>query len=101
MTPMRLARRLPFGLRGSVVGFDTEATGLNGHGAYRVVTYEFGNKKKPDQEKRRIIPARPFAYSFCDLFGNTAYVRGSVDTQTRAVTWNKSEHAGIRELIED
>jgi DNA polymerase-1 len=89
---------LPFGLRGSVVAFDTEATGLNGWGTSRTVEYNFGNAKKPDMETRAVVPARPYVYSFCDLDGNTAYVRGTVDPFTRAVRWGR-DHAKVAQLL--
>lgn len=98
---MKIARRLPFGLMGSKVAFDTETTGLNGWGASREVRYNFGNKKTPDWVTRLVVPARPFCYSFCDTFGNTAYVRGEVDPVTRAISWDKGEHEGIREILEN
>jgi DNA polymerase I-like protein with 3'-5' exonuclease and polymerase domains len=99
---MLIKRALPFGLTGRRVAFDTEATGLNGWGSYREVTYNFGNKKAPQKDVvRRIVPARPFLYSFCDEEGNTASVRGKVDPVTRAVTWKRSDHDKVRSILED
>ena len=52
------------------IAFDTEGTGLIPYGTPAYWGYH---------------PARPFAYSFCDGDGNTAYFRFRVDPKTRRV----------------
>src|SRR5215211_2410747 len=61
-----LARRLQTNL----VAFDTEGTGLVSYGPPAYWGY---------------WPARPFAFSFCDAEGRTAYIRWEVDPRTRQV----------------
>lgn len=57
-------------LRTNLVAFDTEGTGLVSYGPPAYWGY---------------WPARPFAFSFCDSEGNTAYIRWAVDPRTRQV----------------
>lgn len=72
-------------LVGSVIAIDTETTGLLPWGDPRTIVYDFGAGKKKWTERRTVYPARPFAFSFSDLDGNTAYVRWEVEAKTRRV----------------
>ena len=54
----------------NLVAFDTEGTGLIPYGPPRYWSY---------------YPARPFAFSFCDSHGHTAWMRTKVDPRTRRV----------------
>lgn len=59
-------------LRGKVIGFDCETTGLN---PWRSAVYgRYGME-----------PARPFAFALKDAMGNSAYIRWEVDPKTRKV----------------
>lgn len=73
-------------IRNGLLAYDTETTGLN----------PWGNFKRWG-----FYPTRPFAFSFCDIDGNTAYVRWNVDPFTRKVTPNKKDVRRIRNLLED
>jgi hypothetical protein len=53
-------------LKGSIIGFDTETTGLNPWSS--AVYAKYGMK-----------PARPFAFVFKDVFGNSAIIRWEVN----------------------
>ena len=57
-------------LRTNLVAFDSEGTGLIPYGPPSYWGY---------------YPARPFAWSFCDEDGNTAWIRWRVDPATRRV----------------
>lgn len=70
---------------GGLVAVDTETTGLMPWGVRRRILYEFGAGKSKWQETLWVEPARPFAFSFCDLDGGTTYFRGTVDPMTRRV----------------
>ena len=59
-------------LRGKVIGFDCETTGLN---PWRSAVYG----------KYNMEPARPFAFALKDAMGNSAYIRWEVDPKTRKV----------------
>jgi len=61
-------------IREAAVSYDTETTGV----------MPFG-----DFERWGFYPSRPFAFSFCDVDGNTAYFRKEVDPFTREVLPNK------------
>lgn len=62
-------------IKDNVVGYDTETTGVNPY---------------HDPKARGFYPARPFAFSFCDIDGNTAYFRLDVDPFTRRVIPDKT-----------
>ena len=72
-------------LTGQVIAVDTECTGLIPWGPARRVMYEFGHGAHKWSEPRTVYPARPYAFSFCDREGNTAYVRWEVEPETRRV----------------
>ena len=75
-------------LRGSILGYDTETTGLN---PWRSQAYKaYG-----------MVPARPFAFSFFDAYGNSAYIRWEVNPKTREVIKNKRDIKNISELCGD
>jgi DNA polymerase-1 len=74
----------PMNVRTKLVAFDTETTGVYPWGGNRIVHYEFGTKIRR-HIARRIAPARPFIFSFCDSDGNTDVVRWDVDPITRRV----------------
>lgn len=71
-------------VRTKLVAFDTETTGIYPWGDDRLVHYQFG-LKVCRHIVRRIAPARPFIFSFCDSDGNTDVVRWEVDPITRRV----------------
>ena len=68
------------------LAFDTETTGTNPYGDFKRWGY---------------YPARPFAWSFCDSSGNTAYVRWKVDPFTRKVIPSRQSYEDIKSIIED
>jgi len=68
-------------LRGDIIAVDTEGTGLNPYG---------------DRKRWGFYPARPFAFSFTDLHGNSAYVRFPVDSFTRRVQYEKDPRSLLR-----
>jgi DNA polymerase I-like protein with 3'-5' exonuclease and polymerase domains len=57
-----------FGFQSRLVAHDTEGTGLVPYGAFSYWGY---------------VPARPFAWAYCDARGNTSYYRWEVDPRTR------------------
>jgi len=73
-------------IRNNILSCDTETTGLNPWGSFKRLGF---------------YPARPFAFSFCDLDGNTAYIRWKVDPFTRKVVSNPREVKEMKSLIED
>lgn len=93
------------------VATDTEDTGLIFHGPWRSVVYDFTppkrggrNAPKPEPvfETRLVCPARPFAFSFCDLDGNTRYWRYDVDPMTREVLIKHDDNfKQMQDLLED
>ncbi len=95
---MLLRVKNSLGLTGRFIGFDTEDTGLVGWGDLKRITYDFG---KGDVETRLVVPARPFAFSFADESGKTAYVRGRVDPLTRAVTLTDRQKRQISEVTDN
>lgn len=97
---VRLGKTHGLKVRGRTIFLDSEGTGLNGHGTWRNVRYNFGTEKKPDWEDRRVMAARPFAYSFCDRDGNTDYIRWRVNPMTREVDMDKRADAVAR-LLDD
>ena len=73
-------------MKGDVVGYDTETTGVMPWG---------------DFKRWGFFPSRPFAFSFCDAQGNTAYFRKEVDPFTRRVIPNKKIDKEVSLIIGD
>jgi DNA polymerase-1 len=73
-------------LKGNIIAVDTETTGLNPWGSY--ARYGF-------------YPARPFAFSFCDEKGNTAYIRWEVNPKTRQVIPERKTLKAMSQLLGD
>lgn len=71
-------------LKDGLLGIDTECTGLNPYGDFARWKHE---------------PARPYAFSFCDSDGNTAYYRWQVDPFTRKVIINEKEFKEINTYL--
>lgn len=73
-------------MKSKVVAVDTETTGLN-----------------PWRPRSRwgVEPDRPFAVSFCDSDGNTAYVRWEVDPRDRRIIHDKKSLAQVRAILSD
>jgi len=94
-------KRHGLNVRGKLIAFDCEATGMLPWGGMRQVLYNFGTKKDPILERRCIAPARAFVWTFCDRDGNTDYLRTKVDPYTREVKWNKSVIGPVAELLDD
>lgn len=74
---------------------------MNPHGEYRQMVCNFGTKKKPDIEVRRVVPARAFVWTLCDQDGNTDYLRAKVDPITRAVIWDPRTKQAIADVWGD
>jgi DNA polymerase I len=75
-------------LQGKLISYDTETTGLNPWNS--AIYKKYGMK-----------PARPFAFSFFDAFGNSAYIRWEVNPKNREVIQNKQEAKEISDLLGD
>lgn len=88
-------------LTGSTIAVDTECTGLMPWGEPRRVLYEFGHGKTKWTEWRTVHPARPYAFSFCDRDGTTAYVRWEVEPKTRRVIPGADREAMAALLADD
>lgn len=73
-------------LKGNIIAFDTETTGLMCYG---------------DFKRWGFYPARPFAFSFCDTEGNTVYIRWKVDPKTRQVLTNARDIELIKGVLEN
>lgn len=73
-------------LRGKIIAYDTETTGLNPWGDFSHYGY---------------YPARPFAFAFCDAYGNQAYIRWEVDPKTRQVIPEKKSLKAMSVLLSD
>jgi DNA polymerase-1 len=73
-------------LKDKSVAFDTETTGLNPWGDFKRWGY---------------YPARPFAFSMCDLEGNTHFIRWQVDPFTRQVIPNNRDLPFLQDILED
>ena len=84
------------GLKGKIIAVDSETTGLFPW-AIRNIEINFGTEKKPDTEKRDIHPSKAFAWSFCDLEGNTAYIRHDINPRNREILYTDKSK---RELIQ-
>lgn len=68
----------PIPTAGGIVAVDTETTGLNPR-----------------------MGDRPFAFTFTDDEGESAYLQGVVDPMTRAVTYNRDVLKELRRVMED
>lgn len=77
----------PFVTPGNVFAIDTETTGLDPWG-----------KRGVD---RATGPARPFAASFCNTEGDTAYLRWKVNPETREIDISPDQLACLKKLMED
>lgn len=75
-------------LKGKIIGYDTETTGLN---AWRSAVYA----------KYGMEPARAFAFAFKDMFGNRALIRWEVDPKTRKVIPVKKDIKAMSEILGD
>ena len=75
---------MPLNLKDKYIAFDTETTGLNPWGTFQQYGY---------------YPARPFAFSFCDTQGETAFVRWEVDPKTRQVIPDKKTLPFLKEIL--
>jgi DNA polymerase I-like protein with 3'-5' exonuclease and polymerase domains len=64
------------------------------------VLYEFPFGD-PKLEWREVVPARPFAFSFCDDKGNTDYVQWTVDPITRDVEIVKGDVSKLKDVYND
>lgn len=73
-------------IKNNVVGFDTECTGIVPYGDYKRWGY---------------YPARPFAFSFYDDEGNSAYFRWEVDPMTREVIPNPKSLREMKKILEN
>ena len=74
---------LNLNLKDGLLASDTETTGLSPWGRFEDLGYH---------------PARPFAFSFCDSSGNTAYIRWEVDPFTRKVKICSKDYAILKEI---
>jgi len=75
-------------LKGPVIGYDTETTGLN---PWQSAIYA----------KYNMSPARPFAFAFKDLHGNSAFIRWEVDPLTRKVNIVSRDVKAMSEILGD
>lgn len=75
-------------LKGSVIGYDTETTGLNPWSS--AVYAKYG-----------MAAARPFAFAFKDVFGNSAFIRWEVNPKTRQVIASKRDIKDMSEILGD
>lgn len=73
-------------LKGSIISFDTETTGLNPWGSFDRYGY---------------YPARPFFFAFEDSYGNQARVRWEVDPFTRQVIVDEKSRKAMSEILGD
>jgi DNA polymerase I-like protein with 3'-5' exonuclease and polymerase domains len=88
-------------LKGHIIGVDSETTGLFPW-AIRNVAINFGTERDPDIEHRDVHPARAFAWSFCDMEGNTAYLRHEVNPINREIlNTDSNQHETIRQFWAD
>jgi len=85
-------------VRGNIISTDSETTGMLPWGESRRVRYDFGTKKDPEVQYRRIAPAAAFVWTFCDQEGNTDYLRAKVDPITREVKWNPKQLALVHDF---
>lgn len=75
-------------LKGSIIAFDTETTGLNPWSS--AVYAKYG-----------MAPARPFAFAFKDVFGNSAFIRWEVNANTRQVIASARDIKDMSEVLGD
>ena len=75
-------------LKGNVIGFDTETTGLN---PWNSAVYR----------KYSMNPARPFAFALKDIYGNKAYIRWEVDPMTRKVLRRAEDTRALSAILGD
>lgn len=75
-------------LKGNLIAYDTETTGLNPWDS--AIFKKYG-----------MYPARPFAFAFMDKYGNSAYVRWEVDPKTRKVIPEKKSKSAMSEFLKD
>lgn len=75
-------------LKGGVIGYDTETTGLN---PWNSAVYA----------RHGMSPARPFAFAFHDLHGNSAFVRWEVDPRSRKVIPVARDVKAMSEVLGD
>lgn len=75
-------------LKGKLISFDTETTGLN---PWNSRVYKQYN----------MFPARPFAFSLSDYFGNTAFIRWDIEPKTRKVITVKRDVKALEEILGD
>lgn len=75
-------------LRGKIIGYDTETTGLN---PWASSVYA----------KHGMQPARPFAFAFYDAFGNAAYIRWEVEPTTRRVCVSARDVRAMSAILGD
>lgn len=75
-------------LKGNVIAFDSETTGLN---PWRSAVYD----------RYGMEPARPFAFSLYDAHGNSAYVRWEVDPRSRKVIPKARDVRDLSEVLGD
>ena len=75
-------------LKGKVIGYDVESTGLN---PWNSAVYK----------KYNMAPARPFAFVFHDLHGNSAFIRWEVEPKTRKVLPIQKDIKDMSEILGD
>ena len=95
---VKTGRHAGLNVRGNLLAIDSETTGMMPYGEWRRMVLNFGSKKNPDIEIRRVQPARAFIWTLCDRDGNTDYLRGNVDPYTREVTWDKGKLEPVNEV---
>lgn len=80
-----VTKGFPFRTPGGIFAVDTETTGLDPWGTMGV--------------DRKVAPARPFAASFCNADGETAYMRWKVNPHTREVIIDLPQLGLLRVLL--
>jgi len=75
-------------LKGPIIAYDTETTGLN---PWKSAIYT----------KYAMCPARPFAFAFKDLHGNSAFIRWEVNPTTRKVNIVSRDLKAMSEILGD
>ena len=75
-------------LKGNLISFDCETTGLNPWSSLIFKKYN-------------ISPARPFAFSMYDAFGNSAFIRWEVNPFNRKVIPNIKDIKNLNEILQD
>jgi len=82
---LKIKRKL-FTVPEKLLAFDTETTGITPWG---------------DFKRWGFYPARPFAFSFCDMDGKTSYYRGEVKGKTREVCWTYNQLSALKGILEN